>query len=298
MSDDGAAEARRWTAHMRGGRYAAAWRISDELIRRNRAGDLPRHLQPVWRGKPLNGRNVTIRCYRGLGDTIHFIRYAPLVKAVARQLTVVAQPELLPLLRTMPAIDRLNRLDEDQTKFIADVEVEVTELPHVFRTTVSTVPSQVPYFHVPLVRLRRRRRLAVGIVWASGDWDPRRNVPLCDLAPLFHVPEVTLYSLQRGAAADEARDLGAIALQWKDVVHEAGLLRSLDLLISVDTMPAHLAGALAVPVWLLLHSKPDWRWMLRREDSPWYPTMRLFRQKQAGVWGPVIDRVATELRAL
>jgi ADP-heptose:LPS heptosyltransferase len=85
-------------------------------------------------------------------------------------------------------------------------------------------------------------------------------------------------------------------LEWKDIIHEAGMLRSLDLMISVDTMPAHLAGALAVPVWLLLHSTPDWRWMLRTEESPWYPTMRLFRQRQAGVWAPVIARVARELR--
>jgi hypothetical protein len=260
--------------------------------------DLPRHLITLWRGAPLTGRRVIIRCYRGLGDTIQFIRYAPLVKARAREVTVAAQAEFIPLLRTMPAIDRVLALDRDPDPRDYDLEIEVTELPHVFRTTLRTIPAPIPYFCVSPAALPKSNHPAVGIVWAAGDWDRRRTIPLSELAPLFETPGLMFYSFQRGAAAEQSQALPAIAPRWQDVLHEAGLLRSLDLLISVDTMPAHLAGALGVPVWLLLHSDPDWRWMRAREDSPWYPTMRLFRQNRPGDWRPVLHRVAAELRSL
>ena len=287
-----------WLAHMRDGHFAAAWRISDQIMHGQTPGDLPRHLVTLWRGAPLAGQRVLIRCYRGLGDTIQFIRYVPLVKARARAVTVSAQAELIPLLRSMPAIDRVIALDQDPDPRECDLEVEVTELPHVFRTTLRTIPSRIPYFCVSPAPLPESTHPAVGIVWAAGDWDRRRTIPLSELAPLFETPAVRFYSFQRGAAAEQSQALPAIALRWRDVVQEAGLLRSLDLLISVDTMPAHLAGALGVPVWLLLHSDPDWRWMRAREDSPWYPTMRLFRQNRAGDWRPVLRRVAAELRSL
>jgi hypothetical protein len=291
---------KQWIAHMRKGLFEAAWRISDEFMPPTKRPELPRHLQTLWRGAPLVGRRVLIRCYRGLGDTIQFIRYAPLVKALAREVTVSAQSELIPLLGTMRSIDRLLALDHEpeaeNCEF--DIEVEATELPYIFRTTVCTIPATIPYFEVPKVSLCGRARFAVGIVWAAGDWDPRRTIPLNELAPVFEVPQLAFYSFQRGPAAAESDALPVTALHWRDIVQEASWLRDLDLLISVDTMPAHLAGALGVPVWLLLHADPDWRWMSRREDSPWYPNMRLFRQCRAGYWGPVVRRVARELRTL
>jgi hypothetical protein len=287
-----------WLAHMRDGHFAAAWRISDQIMNRETRRDLPRHLTSLWSGAPLAGRRVLIRCYRGLGDTIQFIRYAPLVKASAREVTVSAQAELIPLLRTMPAIDRILALDRDPDPPDCDLELEVTELPHVFRTTPRTIPARIPYFGVSHAALPQSNHPAVGIVWAAGDWDPRRTIPLSELAPPFETAGLMFYSFQRGAPAEQWQALPAIALHWQDVLHEAGLLRSLDLLISVDTMPAHLAGALGIPVWLLLHSDPDWRWMRAREDSPWYPTMRLFRQNRPGDWRPVLRRVAAELRTL
>lgn len=287
-----------WTRHMRHGRFSAAWRVSDKVLRSRVQPNLPRHQQILWRGAPLAGQRVIIRCYRGLGDTINFIRYVPLLKALAAKITVSAQAELLPLLRTMSEIDCLVPLERDGEQQDYDVEVEVTELPHVFRTTVSTIPAHVPYFQVPPTPLPVSPGLAVGFVWAAGDWDHRRTIARRHLAPLTGLPGISLYSFQRGEAAADARAIGALPVDWEDILHEAALLQSLDLLISVDTMPAHLAGALAVPVWLLLHSEPDWRWMVRRDDSPWYPTMRLFRQQHAGQWQPVVQRVAAELRDL
>jgi hypothetical protein len=143
-----------------------------------------------------------------------------------------------------------------------------------------------------------RKQLAVGIVWTAGDWDRRRSIPVPQLAPLTSVTGARFFAFQRGAALGQTDHFHVHHLNWRDTLHEATLLRALDVLISVDTMPAHLAGALGVPVWLLLHADADWRWMRGRQDSPWYPTMRLFRQSQQGVWGPVLERVAAELREL
>jgi hypothetical protein len=288
-----------WTEHMRRGEFEAAWRISDRAREAEAAADLhrPRHFQSVWRGASLRRKRVLIRCYRGLGDTIQFIRYAPHLKALASEVIVAAQPELIPLLQTMPAIDRLVPLDGAPEPHY-DVDIEVMELPYALRTIQATIPADVPYFHVGKSPLPVRKQLAVGIVWAAGDWDRRRSIPLPQLAPLTSVAGIKLFGFQRGATLGQTDHFHVHHLNWRDTLHEATLLRALDLLISVDTMPAHLAGALGVPVWLLLHAEADWRWMKERDDSPWYPTMRLFRQSRQGAWLPVLERVAAELREL
>jgi hypothetical protein len=287
-----------WESYMRCGNFSAAWRISDETSNSRHSFDLPRHLQTLWRGSSVLGKHVMVRCYRGLGDTIQFIRYAPRIKALAAELTVCAQGELIPLLKTISAIDRIVALDCDADPPRYDVEVEVTELPYIFRTTLDDIPSQIPYFDVARAPLPIDGDLAVGVVWAAGDWDRRRSIPPREIALLKGIPGAALFSFQRGPATKQSRKLLFRPLRWRNIVHEAGLLRDLDLLISVDSMPAHLAGALGVPVWLLLHADSDWRWMKDRDDSPWYPSMRLFRQRRAGDWQPVLHRVADELRAL
>lgn len=286
-----------WAAHMRQGDFESAWRISDQSQRYFK--DLPRHLQPVWRGLPLKDKHVLVRCYRGLGDTIQFVRYAPLLKALATGLSIAAQPELIPLLRTMHAFDSISTLDDNFNGWRYDVDLEITELPYVFRSSIENIPCNIPYFDVPKAPLSCGGNLAVGIVWAAGDWDRRRSLSPEQFVPIMNVPGVRLYSFQRGTEIDQSTFPAVKRLAWRDIFHEAGLMRALDLLISVDTMPAHLAGALGVPVWLLLHADADWRWMTaERQDSPWYPTMRLFRQHRSGEWRPVIEQVARELRNL
>ena len=293
--------------HMRRGDWGEAWSISDEVLRARfgvRDWSLPRHLQAVWDGTPLDGRQVLLRCYHGLGDTIQFIRLAPLVQARASELTVWAQPALIPLLRTMPAVGRLLPLHDGTPEVAYDVDVEVMELPHVLRTTISTLPAQVPYLHPPRRDMRAgtgqaRLDFAVGLVWRSGDWDyERRSVPFGFLEPLRAVPGVALHILQRGSALEERPPGFGILSGSDDILEAASVMRGLDLVISIDSMPAHLAGALGLPVWTLLASDADWRWMEKREDSPWYPSMRLFRQRRPGAWGEVIARVAAELRTL
>ena len=287
---------------MRRGEFEAAWPHSDAALQ-VRAGQpcwhLPRHLQHIWDGRPLAGRRVLVRCYHGLGDTIQFARYLPLLAAVAAEVIVWAQAELLPLLRTVPGITQLLPLHDGTPEVTYDVDVEIMELPHVFRTTLATIPAAVPYLHAePLPLPKAPRQLAVGLVWQAGNWDARRSVPFELLALLAAVPGVQLFILQANAAAAGWREGVGTNLGEFDLYEYARVIRGLDLLLTVDSMPAHLAGALGVPVWTLLHAEADWRWLTGREDSPWYPTMRLFRQEQAGEWAGVVTRVVGELERL
>jgi hypothetical protein len=289
-----------WVRAMRGGDFERAWEISDAVLHA-RAGrpcsHWPRHYQYIWNGTPLDSQRVLIRCYHGLGDTVQFVRYAPLVRAVAREVIVWAQVPLLPLLRTAEGIDRLLPLHDGAPEVDYDVDVETMELPHVFRSTLETLPAALPYFHVANAAPVLGPGINVGLVWCAGDWDDRRSIPFRALRSLLAVRGVTFHVLQRGAAVHDWPAGFGVVSGRDDIVETAALMRALDLVITIDSFPAHLAGALAVPTWTLLQAEPDWRWMREREDSPWYPTMRLFRQEQPGEWEPVIANVAHALSA-
>ncbi|CAN5164909.1 hypothetical protein BH20VER2_BH20VER2_10060 [soil metagenome] len=293
---------------MRSGDFARAWEVSDEVLRSRRGTScfhLPRHFQWVWDGSPLVGKRVLIRCYHGLGDTIQFIRYAPLVREIAAHVTVLAQPELAPWLRTVRGIDAVLPLDEGEPEVEFEADVEVMELPHVFRSTVETVPTEIPYLHVqPAELLRGRRspgqppRLQVGLTWKCGDFALERSIPGALLSPLADIPGVALHIFQRGSGLREWSGAPGVDSGSDHIPEAARRIAALDLMISIDSMPAHLAGALGVPTWVLLRAEADWRWMDGRADSPWYPTMRLFRQAREGDWKPVAERVAAELQRL
>lgn len=285
---------------MRRGEFAAAWEISDRVLR-ERAGvpcsHLPRHFQYFWNGEPLDGKRVLVRCYHGLGDTIQFIRYAPLLRSVAKEVLVWAQPKLIPLLRSVSGIDRLLPLHDGAPGIDFDADVELMELPHVFRTTLATIPAEGPYLHVTPAALQLQSKLNVGLTWAAGPWDQTRSIPFHALEPLTRIPDVDWYIFQRDEPlADWPQSLGTIVNA--QLFDEARIIKALDLMISVDTMTAHLAGALGVPVWTMLQKNADWRWIEGREDSPWYPTMRLFRQERQGDWTSVIDRVIAGIAKL
>jgi hypothetical protein len=291
-----------WMQHMRRGDWRRAWEFSDSQLPERAARPcthLPRHLQYVWTGASLQGKRVLVRCYHGLGDTIQFMRYAPLLKAVAAEVIVWAQPKLLPLLRTIDGIDRLLPLHDGTPDVEYDVDVEVMELPHVFRTTLADVPSRIPYLHVdPSPLPWNDNQPVIGLVWKSGDWNQARSIPPALLAPFAQLPGVRIVILQPDAvAAGWAGEFG-----WHpgelDLLEHARAIRALDLLVSIDSMPAHVAGALGVPVWTLLHTDADWRWMDHRNDSPWYPSMRLVRQRRPGDWSSVIDEVIARLQSL
>jgi hypothetical protein len=283
---------------MRLGNFAAAWNLSDLLLNaRTGAPDarLPRRCQSIWTGAPLDGRRVLVRCYHGLGDTIQFVRYVPMLRPRVRELIVWAQPALIPLLQGVSGIDRLIPLHDGDVDVEYDVDVEIMELPHVFRTAIDTIPRDVPYVRVSPAAIERTSGPAVGLVWRAGDWAHNRSIPFDLLAPLLDAP-VTWYLLQGGSGLHECPPGVGIAAGTDDILEAAQVIRSLDLLITIDSMPAHLAGALAAPVWTLLPADADWRWMTGRDDSPWYPTMRLFRQEREGQWEAAIARVAAALK--
>jgi hypothetical protein len=283
-----------WIECMRIGNFAGAWSASDAAMRQRHRSTaaVPRHLQAVWDGSPLDGQRVLVRCYHGLGDTIQFARYFPALRARARELIVWAQPTLLPLLGTMPGIDRLLPLHDGAPDADYDVDVEIMELPYVFRSTIETIPAVVPYLHPGTADISRSQGPAVGLVWRAGDWAPYRSIPFARLAPLLHLP-VTWYVLQAGTGRNECPETFGIPATASDPLSTARLMTALDLVITVDSMPAHLSGALGTTTWTLLPWNADWRWMLTRTDSPWYPTMRLFRQECDGDWSQVIDQVAS-----
>jgi hypothetical protein len=292
---------RSWVDLMRAGDFEAAWKLSDrDLVGApgTQTAHTPRHLQRIWDGSPLSDRRVLVRCYHGLGDTLQFVRFVPRLAAIAHSVIVWTQPALLDLLDNSRAGIELLPLHDGAPPAVFDVDVELMELPHVFRITVDTIPAQVPYLRLPATPPRGAARLdrkpTVGIVWRGGGWDARRSVPFTHLAALLARKDIDLVPLQDALTPDEARCVPC----WRRVAPPARLARvigDLDLLITVDTMAAHLGGALAAPTWLLLHADPDWRWMLERNDTPWYPTMRLFRLAPGEDWPALIARLMHEL---
>jgi Flp pilus assembly protein TadD len=272
--------------------------------------------QPRWKGEALEGRAVLLHAEQGLGDTIHFIRYASLVRERGGRVIVECQQALVALLATCGAIDVLVGQGADLPAF--DVHIPLLSLPLVAGTTLASIPAKIPYLAAEdgLVEGWRYEVEAlpafrVGIAWQGNPRtldDRYRSIPLNYFATLARVEGVRLISLQKGPGAEQLRQLHDRfpVVDWSDMLDEtsgpfmdtAALMKSLDLVITSDTVVAHLAGALGIPVWVMLQVTPDWRWLLDREDSPWYPTMRLFRQRQPGDWGDVFARIADQLKVL
>jgi hypothetical protein len=293
-----------WTDAMRAGDFAAAWRISDAILaeRVTRGDDCrqaPRHCQFIWRGQPLADRRVLVRCYHGLGDTLQFIRFAAPLARIARSTLYWVQPVLLDLVARVAGVQRVLPLHDGVPDCEYDVDIELMEVPHALRITPESLGSG-PYLPRNADPRGSRRAapapLAVGLCWIAGDWDASRSVPVECLVPLTQVPGVRLHSLQYPPAS--TRTLGGLPdLGCRDIGELAGRMASLDLVISVDTMVAHLAGGLGLRAWTLLAYDCDWRWMRGRADTPWYPDMRLYRQRAPGEWGEVPGRVAADLAA-
>jgi tetratricopeptide (TPR) repeat protein len=276
------------------------------------------HRQPAWDGSRLDGKTILLHCEQGFGDTIQFIRYARVVKDKGGTVVVFCPAPLLRLLRNVAGIDVL--VSERDSIPPCDCQAALLSLPMLFGTTIRTIPAGIPYLHAdadPVTRWRERLApldgIRIGLVWAgdprphdlaANGMDLRRSLRLEQFAPLAGLSGVRFISLQKGQPAGQARHPppGFALIDWtaelNDFADTAALVASLDLIISVDTSVAHLAGALGRPVWLLSRFDGCWRWLTNRDDSPWYPTLRLFRQPQAGDWGAVLDQLHRELRLL
>ena len=268
--------------------------------------------QPMWDGKPLHGKTILIHTEQGFGDTIQFIRYLPMVQEQGGRVIFECLPNLISLLKNCNGFDKIiEKKPSVKLSEKYDVHVPLLSLPKLFETTLDTIPSGIPYITVEpdlveqwRLRLNDDHKYKVGIVWAGNPEhtkDHNRSCSLSDFATLSEISEVSLYSLQKGPASveiDKSSDLGNIinlGNEINDFTDTAAIIANLDLVISVDTVVAHLAGAIGKPVWTLLPFEPDWRWLLDREDSPWYPDMRLFRQAQPDDWAEMFTRVKQAL---
>jgi len=261
-----------------------------------------------WRGEPLLGKSLLLWTEQGIGDSLMMLRYCALLKAKGAGLTAVCcGPELAGIF-----LGSVDVVIDSNAQFPAgsfDLHCPIMSLPYVFKTTLETIPDEVPYLTVSTAaRNRWAARFShfpgprVGLVWAGNRQlksDHLRSTTLARFAPLMQLSGVHFFSLQKGEASRELQSFDWPIQEWMhdcgDIAQTAALIDHLDLVISVDTAVAHLAGALAKPIWLLNRFESEWRWMLEREDSPWYPSMRIFRQPAVHDWDSVIARVRGEL---
>lgn len=300
---------------LRQGRFAEGW---EYLEARDWYAVLERHfICPRWRGEDLAGKSVMIGFEAGHGDMLQFCRYAAVLKSQgARWIALVCHPGLKALFAGLSGVDEVFSCEEDVPRNGWDFWTPPLSLPYYCRTRLDSIPAAIPYLAPDPARVAAwSRRLPaagrrIGLVWQGNprfENDAERSLPALDLlAPLGRVPGARFVSLQKGRGEDEARhpppglSLLALGGELADFADTAAVVAGLDLVISVDTAVAHLAGALGKPCWVLLPDYlADWRWLTGRCDSPWYPgRMRLFRQPPGGGWPPVIARVAEALHGL
>ena len=289
------------------GEFAPGWR---EFSWRQR---LQSNQLPIWDGTHLGGKGILVRGEQGAGDNIQFMRYLPMVAAMGGPVSAL----------TLPGMGRLfSSMHESATIFEPGekvsglhVEIPIMDLPGILGTTASSIPASIPYLHAETglteswrLRLGPPKGFRVGLCWQGNPDRPRdalRSVPLDQFGPLISVPGTQWFGLQVGPGEDQVTSfnapgsfahLGPHLRSGPDkFVNDAAVMEHLDLIISVDTSVAHLAGAMGKSVWILLAREADWRWMLERQDSPWYPTARLFRQTVSGDWGAPLSAMTAEL---
>ncbi|MDF1748760.1 MAG: tetratricopeptide repeat protein [Alphaproteobacteria bacterium] len=272
--------------------------------------NVPNIRERLWDGSPLNGRTLLVHVEQGFGDTIQFCRYVPMLRqrlGTGGKIIFLCEKEVYRLMGTLDGVDELYHLRQENAEIVFDVQIPLLSLPHRFGTTLETVPRNIPYLSVPESAMREASLpkskdgvIKAGIVWTGRPTHSDnlyRSMPLKEFANLFGINGVDFHSLQigngvadlqpylkRGNVFDHSSDI-------KDFADTAAILKELDVLISVDTAVCHLAGAMGKDVWTMLPFGGEWRWLRNREDTPWYPTMRLVRQRILSDWGIVLDRV-------
>ncbi|TAK80920.1 MAG: tetratricopeptide repeat protein [Betaproteobacteria bacterium] len=281
--------------------YEWRWRLPEM------AAWAPRFDKPQWEGGELAGETVLVYAEQGFGDAIHFARYVPLIARRGGKPAFRCPAPLKALFARAPGMGRV--FDEREPPPPFDLCCPLLSLPRLFGTRLDNVPADVPYVHADPDKVRQwqgslasQPALHVGLAWTTDSKIAQfKTMPLDALAPLGRIPGVVLHSLQTGAAAAEAdRPPSGMALvndgsRLRDFSDTAALIANLDLVISIDTAVVHVAGALAKPIWTLLAEPADWRWLVERDDSPWYPTMRLFRRARGMPWNDLIQQVAKAL---
>jgi tetratricopeptide (TPR) repeat protein len=295
------------------GRYHEGWPDNEWRWKvKDCASNRPNIKTPTWQGENLSGRHILVFSEQGLGDVIQFVRFLPLLAERKCKVTLLAPAKLISLLRL--SSDQIEIISELGNVESIDFQVPLMSLPHAFDTRLETIPSKTPYLVAPPERVKvweewlpKSHALRVGVGWAGNpifSTDTSRSIGLPRLLPLLSVPGVQFISLQKDLRSGDEELLRQhpqvihVGDRLKDFGETAAIMSLLDLVISSDTAPVHLAGALGRPVWVLLRHVPDWRWLLDRDDSPWYPSARLFRQPVAGDWESVVAKVIEELSLL
>jgi len=288
-----------------------------------RSEDARNFASKLWQGEPLQGKTILVRGEYGQGDTLQFIRYVKQLKEAGATVIVEAQHTLVKLLSLNPYIDKILPVLDDPTKLPSfDFQVPVMSLPRLFNTTLQTIPANIPYLDASQElttlwhnKLKDNPNFKIGICWEGSPYYEqfktavsKKSVPLTTFIPLTKLPGVSVYALQKMNGLEQLKSLPS-DVNIHDFGEEfdnnhgrfmdtAAVIKNLDLVITVDTSVAHLAGALGKPVWVMLPSVADWRWMLNRQNSPWYPTMQLYRQHAHGDWQSVMQAIITELKPI
>lgn len=298
------------------GRLQEGWRLY-EWRWRMPGMNQDRYTKPLWDGSALKGRTILLHGEQGLGDAIQFVRYAPLVKAQGGRVVLVCERPLIRLFGGIEGVDQVLPAGGGALPDY-DCHVPLLSLPLIFKTGLATIPNNVPYLAANeeqaaswVSRLAPYKGLKVGLVWAGNSRpglpdaeaiDRQRSMRLEQFAPFAAISGLTFFSLQKGEPAKEAKappqgmELTDFTEDFQDFADTAALVAALDLVIGVDTSVIHLAGAMGKPVWVLSRMDGCWRWLSGRDGSPWYPTLRLFRQEKMGDWEQVIEKVSGELR--
>lgn len=285
------------------GRYAEGWKLYE-----SRFADEALDSKPVWRGEDIRGKRLLVRAEQGFGDMIQFCRYLPLVHARGAEIIFEARGRLMPVMDTLKC--PMTIVANGVPLPVYDLSCRLLSLPHIFQTSLDSIPAEVPYlFANPDKVLKWEKKLGpkqkfrIGLAWSGSEMDRNRSVPLEEISALAGLP-VELHSLHK-----EYRGADLALLSQTHAIHQhqddqqdfsdtAALIANMDLVISVDTAVAHLAGAMGKPLWLLAPFVPDHRWFLDREDSPWYPAAKLYRQDASRSWPVVIGHVIADLRRL
>ncbi len=292
------------------------WRFKDQKFWRFKDQKFSNHLGkvgslPIWNGKSsLKNKTILIRREQGLGDMLQFSRYVPLVAAKGAKVILESPDPLVSLLETVPEVEKVVVSRTVVTE--ADCQVWLMSLPLLCGTTLDTIPATIPYLFPSTTSLpqllnnNKNDKLNIGLVWNShsiSNTSKKRSCPLEEFTSLLERPNINWYSLQKELSPGDLNLLEKLPIvdlkeSLVDFNATAAIIAQLDLVISIDTSVAHLAGAIGKPVWALLPAVPDWRWLLKREDTPWYPTMRLFRQTEPGDWSMVLEQVENALSNL
>ena len=283
----------RWACWMMLGKFECAWMEADRS-------------EPPWKGDIRSPRHLLIRCLRGLGDAIQFLRYVPMLSSRCGRITVQAPHGLHPLVTSIPGVGAVISREAPVDEHLYDCEIECSNLPYAARTTIGTIPDSIrvpgvadPPACVTMLRAACTGSLKTGIVWSAGAWNPTRSIPVELFLSELPQSGIAWISLQRDCGyLPECVQVPANIVNAEtgpaSLLATAAIIAELDLVITVDTMIAHLAGSLGKPVWTILQHSADWRWMLG-SSTPWYPSMRLFRQPLPGDWATALREVRAKL---